>query len=58
MATQATILAWRIPMDRGAWRVQLIGLQRVEHNCSDLALCKKKSSMKLDTYISTRALVR
>ena len=25
------------PMDRGAWQAQSIGLQRVEHNWSDLA---------------------
>ena len=46
------------PWTEEAGGLQFIGLQRVEHNCSDLALCKKKSSMKLDTYISTRGLVR
>ena len=25
MATQFSFLAWRIPMDRGAWQVQSIG---------------------------------
>ena len=31
MSTHFSILAWRIPMDRGAWRLQLIGSQRVVH---------------------------
>ena len=26
------ILAWRIPMDRGAWRATSMGLQRIRHN--------------------------
>ena len=29
MATHSSILAWRIPMDRGAWWAKSIGLQRV-----------------------------
>ena len=32
MATHSSILAWRIPMDRGAWRLQSMGSQRVGHN--------------------------
>ena len=32
MATHSSILAWRIPMDRGAWRGQSMGLQRVRHD--------------------------
>ena len=32
MATNSSILAWRIPMDRGALRLQSAGLQRVRHN--------------------------
>ena len=31
IATLSSILAWRIPMDRGAW-LQCIGLQRVGHD--------------------------
>ena len=27
MATHTSILAWRIPMDRGAWRLQSTGSQ-------------------------------
>ena len=26
MATNSSILAWRIPMDRGAWRAAVMGL--------------------------------
>ena len=29
MATLPSVLAWRIPMDRGAWWVQSMGSQRV-----------------------------
>ena len=33
MATHSSILAWRIPMDRGAWRwLQSMGSQRVGHD--------------------------
>ena len=31
MATHSSILAWRIPMDRGAWQLQSTGSQRVRH---------------------------
>ena len=33
IATHSSILVWRIPMDRGAWRAtQSMGLQRVRHD--------------------------
>ena len=33
MTTLSSIVAWRIPMDRGAWQViQSIGSPRVGHN--------------------------
>ena len=32
MATHSSILAWRIPMDKGAWRAKFMGLQRVGHD--------------------------
>ena len=32
MATHSSILAWRIPMDKGVWRAQSTGLQRVGHD--------------------------
>ena len=31
MATHSSILAWRIPLDRGAWRLQFLGSQRIGH---------------------------
>ena len=37
MATQSRILAWRIPMDRGAWGLHSIGSHRVRKDGSDLA---------------------
>ena len=32
MATQSRFLTWRIPMDREAWWLQSIGLQRARHD--------------------------
>ena len=32
MATHSSILAWRIPMDRGAWQATVRGLQRVRQD--------------------------
>ncbi|MDK6556009.1 hypothetical protein QP238_14835, partial [Enterococcus faecalis] len=32
MATRSSILAWRIPMDRGAWLAIVLGLQRAGHD--------------------------
>ena len=32
MATHSSSLAWRIPMDRGAWWATVVGLQRVRHD--------------------------
>ena len=38
MTTLSSIVAWRIPMDRGAWQViQSIGSPRVGRNLRDLA---------------------
>jgi len=31
MATHSSILAWKNPMDRGAWQAKSIRLQRVGH---------------------------
>ena len=28
MATHSTVLAWRIPMDRGAWRATVLGVAK------------------------------
>ena len=32
MATHSSILAWRIPMDRGAWQATAHEVQRVGHD--------------------------
>ena len=32
MATHFSILAWRIPVDRGAWRATVHGVARVGHD--------------------------
>ena len=32
MATHPSILAWRIPMDRGAWWAKSMGSQRIGHD--------------------------
>ena len=45
MATHSNILAWRIPMDRGAWRATVHGLQRVGYDWSDFAC------MHADTFL-------
>ena len=36
MAAYASILAWRIPMDRGAWRVTVHGVTESQTRLSDL----------------------
>ena len=32
MATHSSILAWRIPVDRGAWHATSLGSQRIRHD--------------------------
>ena len=32
MATDSSILAWRIPTDKGAWRLWSMGSQRIRHD--------------------------
>ena len=32
MAIHSSILAWRIPMDRGAWQATVHGIARAGHN--------------------------
>ena len=32
MATHFSILAWKIPMDRGAWWAVVLGSQRIRHH--------------------------
>ena len=35
MATHSSILAWRIPMDRGAWRATVLGVSKSQTQLSD-----------------------
>ena len=35
MATRSSILAWRIPMDRGAWRATVHGVAKSRTRLSD-----------------------
>ena len=37
MVTHSSILAWRIPMDRGAWRATVHGVAKSRTRLSDLA---------------------
>ena len=37
VATHSSILAWRMPWTEEPGGLQSIGLQKVGHNCSDLA---------------------
>ena len=37
MATHSSILAWRIPMDRGAWRATVHGVTKSWTRLRDLA---------------------
>ena len=36
VATHSSILAWRIPMDRGAWRATVHGVAKSQTRLSDL----------------------
>ena len=36
MATHSSILAWRIPMDRGAWRAAVHGVAKSQTGQSDM----------------------
>ena len=49
MVTLSSILFWGIPMDRGAWGLQVTGLQRVRHNWSDRACSKWRPNLCLLT---------
>jgi len=35
MATHSSILAWRIPMDKGAWRATFYGIEKSQTRLSD-----------------------
>ena len=42
MATHTSILAWRTPMDRGAWQVTIHGITESWTQLSDLTLSSLK----------------
>ena len=42
VTTHSSILAWEIPMDRGAWQATIHGVQRVGH---DLATEQQQQNM-------------
>ena len=45
MATHSSILAWKIPMDRGAWRAT------VHEGCKELDTTEQLSTAHSDKYI-------
>ena len=47
MATHSSILAWRIPMDRGAWRAALYGVTKSQTRLKRLSTqaCNKGSAL-------------
>ena len=47
MATHSSILAWRIPMDRGAWRATVMGSQRVRHKTQVTDEARLSSTVRL-----------
>ena len=53
MATHSSILAWRIPMDRGAWRAAVHGVAKRRTRLSDWAHEHKavKSSWACNSYL-------
>ena len=59
MATHSSILAWRIPMHRGAWQAAVPRSQRVRHNWSNWIHTNlgKSSSLSIHRVISTMGTV-
>ena len=45
MATYSSILAWRIPLDRGTWQATVHGVATVRHN-----LATKSPHLKRETF--------
>ena len=46
MATHSSILAWRIPMDRGAWQATLHGVAKSWMQLSTHGFCLRTNDMK------------
>ena len=53
MAIHSSILAWRIAWTEEPARLQTIGSNRAEHNCSDLACMHKEQRVELHKSGST-----
>jgi len=49
MATHPSIVAWRIPMDRGSWGPQPMGSQRLGHGTTKHTAWKVKVSQSCPT---------
>ena len=50
MATHSSILAWRIPMDRGAWRAAVHGVAKSWSRLSN----QQQTTRKLLVHVSTK----
>ena len=53
MATHPSILAWRNPMDRGAWWLQSMGLQIVLHDW-ETGYARKRTHTNTHTHTHTQ----
>ena len=54
MATHSSILAWRIPWTEGPSGLQSVGLQRVGHDCRDLARVTSKDLAGIKVWVALR----
>ena len=54
MATHSSILAWRIPMDRRAWRATLHGVAKSWMQLSTHGFCLRTNDMKMVNGIGLR----
>ena len=52
VATHSSSLAWRIPMDRGPWWLQSVGLQRVGLDWVTKHSTDTESSLKYVVYLA------
>ena len=55
MVTCSSILAWRNPMDRGAWWLQSMGLQIVLHDW-ETGYARKRTHTNTHTHTHTRQI--
>ena len=53
MATHSSILAWRIPMDRGAWRATVHGVEKSWTQLSNEAQHMELFSFKMGVILTT-----